>query len=90
VQLTYDDDELNDGLRGSAGGGYFLGLGYDWFPQRARLTGGLALSPVFQIRIIPGDPVSAFTGILGVEVGWWTGLSRNQLELPESEAYKKR
>jgi hypothetical protein len=89
VQLAYDDEALNDELRGTAGAGYFLGLGYDWFPFKSRLTGGFALTPMFQLRVIPSSPVDAIVGIIGVELGYWTGLPRNQLDLPEGEAYRK-
>ena len=29
------------------------------------------------------------TFLLGIEASWWTGLPRHQLQLPESDAYKK-
>lgn len=88
VQLS-DDRDQDAPLRGTVGAGYFLGLGYDYFPGKSRLTGGFSLTPLCQVRIIPSDPVSAIVGVVGVELGWWTGLPRNQLELPPSEAFKR-
>lgn len=88
VTLTNDADP-DEKLRGSYGASYFLGLSYDWFWNRSRLTGGWAVTPVIQARAIPGDPVVSLMGFFGVELSYWTGLPRHQLELPESEAYKK-
>lgn len=76
-------------LRGTYGAGWALALAYDWFPSKRRLTGGFALTPVAGARVVTGEGASAIVGILGVELTWWTGLPRNQLELPPSEAFKK-
>jgi hypothetical protein len=76
-------------LRGAVGAGYFLGASYDWFPWKRRLTGGLAFAPMAQARLIPGETVTSVIFLTGVEITWWTGLPRNQLDLPVSEAYKK-
>ncbi len=82
--------------RGAVAAGYTLGLSWDWFLIRRRLSGGLALTPVLQGRFIPAGPVDsldtlgAISGLLGLEVTWWTGLPRNQLDLPPSEAFSPR
>ncbi len=76
-------------LRGSYGGAYSLAASYDWFPWKSRLTGGFALTPSVVAKIVPGDSVMAFIGLVGVELTWWTGRPRNQLDLPDAEAYKK-
>jgi hypothetical protein len=78
----------DESLRGTVGSGYFLGLSYDWFFTR-RLTGGWALTPVAQARFVPGDN-SGLIGTVGVEISYWTGLPRNQLDLPPSEAFKPK
>lgn len=75
--------------RGTVGSGYFLGLGYDWFFTH-RLTGGWAATPTVEARFVPGDTASAFIGTVGVQLSYWTGLPRNQLDLPPDEAYKPR
>jgi len=82
------DGVPNASLRGTAGSGYILGLGYSWFFTH-RLTGGWAATPRLEARYVPGDTSSAFIGTIGVELCWWSGLPRNQLELPPSEAFKK-
>ena len=73
--------------RGTVGSGYFLGLGYDWFFGH-RLTGGWAATPSVEARFVPGNTASAFIGTVGVQLSYWTGLPRNQLDLPPDEAYK--
>lgn len=77
----------SEDLRGTVGAGYFLGLSYDWIFTK-RLTGGWAVTPVVQARLIPGTTTTAFIGTVGVEITYWTGLPRNQLDLPPSEAFK--
>jgi hypothetical protein len=76
--------------RGVTGSWYSLGLAYDLFPMKHRLTGGPSITPTVQARFVPGGDTSAFVAYFGVELGWWTGLPRNQLELPAEEAWKKR
>lgn len=76
-------------LRGTYGAGWALAVGYDWFPSKRRLTGGFAITPVAGVRLVTGDGASAVVGMLGVELTYWTGLSRNQLDLPPSEAFRK-
>jgi len=83
------DAGKNPSLRGTAGSGYFLGLGYSWFFTH-RLTGGWAVTPRLEARLAPGTTTSAFIGLAGVELCWWSGLPRNQLELPASEAFKRQ
>lgn len=82
-----DPDEEGEKLRGAVGAGYTLGVSYDWF-WTARRTGGWALTPAAQVRVIPGDS-TALVGLFTLEVTYWTGLPPNQLELPEGEAYQK-
>jgi hypothetical protein len=77
----------SESLRGTVGAGYFLGLSYDWFLTH-RLTGGWGVTPVMQARLVPGTTTTAFIGTIGVEITYWTGLPRNQLDLPPSEAFK--
>jgi hypothetical protein len=88
VNVT-DSREPDADLRGTFGAGYFLGASYDWFPWKRRLTGGFAITPTVQARIIPGSTFDSLVFLTGVQIGWWTGLPRNQLDLPVSEAFKK-
>jgi hypothetical protein len=87
LSATTDDDPKKT-RHGTAGSGYFLGLDYSWFFTH-RLTGGWAATPRLEARYIPGSSSSALVGMLGVEISYWTGLPRNQLDLPPSEAFKK-
>ncbi len=82
--LTQDDEDL----RGVYGSAYTLGVSYDWFFTCRRFTGGWAITPVAEARVIPGDDISAFAAFFGVELSYWTGLPKNQLELSVDEAYR--
>jgi hypothetical protein len=73
--------------RGTVGSGYVIGLGYDWFPGH-RQSGGWAVSPLVEARFVPGNTATAFIGTVGVQLSYWTGLPRNQLDLPPDEAFK--
>lgn len=81
------DTGKDKSLRGTAGSGYALGLSYSWFFTH-RLSGGWALTPRLDVRLVPGSDTKVLVGVVGLEIAWWSGLPRNQLELPASEAYK--
>lgn len=82
-------DGSDDGeTRGTAGAYYLTGLSYDFFPFK-RLTGGLAVTPNVRVRYLPGD-TQAFVALFSVDFLWWTGLPRDQLQLPDAEAYKRK
>lgn len=87
VSIATVGGDAGETLRGTVGAGYFLGLGYDWFFTN-RLTGGWSVTPVIEARLIPGTTTTAFLGMVGVEISYWTGLPRNQLDLPPAEAFK--
>jgi hypothetical protein len=89
VLQLLDDGQRADGLRGTVGAEYMLGLSYAWYPFRGRTSGGLGVTPVAQTRFIPGTSAAGISFLFGVEIAWWTGLPRHQLQLPESEAYGK-
>lgn len=75
--------------RGTVGSGYSLGLGYDLFLGH-RMTGGWAATPTITARYVPGNTASALEGLIGVQLTYWTGLPRNQLDLPPGEAFQKQ
>jgi len=81
------DDGSDKSLRGTAGAGYMLGVSYSWFLTHWP-SGGWALTPRIDFRYVPGSTSSGLTTLVGIQIAWWTGLPRNQLELPASEAYK--
>ena len=74
---------------GGYGAAYTLALTYDWFLGNRR-TGGWALTPGLRLRAVPSETVDAFAAWLGLEICYWSGLPRNQLALPDSEAYSSR
>jgi hypothetical protein len=83
------DDPEEDELSGGYGAAYTLALTYDWFPG-SRRSGGWAITPGVRARAVPSDSIDAFAVLVGVEISWWTGLPRNQLALPDSEAYARQ
>jgi hypothetical protein len=90
LRLHDPSDPFESSTRGVTGSWFAAGVSYDLFIKRKRLSGGLALTPSVQLRAVPGDSTYGFYTMVGVEVTYWTGLPRNQLELPPSEAWKKR
>jgi hypothetical protein len=89
VQYKYNKvlpDEPTD-LRGGAGGIFSLGASYDFFPYRKPLSGGLALSPTVRMQYLPGGTANMFAVFFGLDITWWTGLPKNQLDLPPDRAF---
>jgi hypothetical protein len=39
------------------------------------------------VRFLPGSTVSALVALVGVDLTFWTGLPRAQLQLPPGEAW---
>jgi len=83
------DDPDRDELRGGYGAAYSLALTYDWFMGNRR-SGGWAITPGIRLRAVPSDTIDAFAALAGVELSYWSGLPRNQLALPDSEAYTRK
>jgi len=89
--LQLEDRRIeNEDLRGTYGAEYLLGLSYSFFPYKRRPSGGLSVTPMVQGRLLPGDNATALNALVGVELAWWTGLPRNQLDLPPADAYERR
>jgi len=84
--VSVEDPEDED-ISGVTSAAYTLGVTYDWFPW-SRGSGGWAITPSVFVRAVPGGD-SAFVTLVGVRVTRWTGLPRNQLELPPDEAYRR-
>jgi hypothetical protein len=91
LQIDDRGDDKKE-LKGAYGAQYGLGVSYDFFPwqHRPHRSGGFALTPTLEVRGLPEDTGSNISVFFGVEFAWWTGLPRHQLDLPESEAYKKK
>jgi hypothetical protein len=74
-------------LRGGAGAMFLLGASYDFFPYRKPLSGGLALSPTVRLRYLPSTTADMLGVFFGLDITWWTGLPKNQLDLPPDRAF---
>ncbi|HVR62133.1 MAG TPA: hypothetical protein VMU50_09550, partial [Polyangia bacterium] len=89
VHLHDPGDPFESSTRGVTGARFALGASRDIFLTRGNRSGGLALTPSVQLRLVPGGDTHALVATVGVEVTYWTGLPRNQLDLPPGEAWKK-
>ncbi|MDZ4697296.1 MAG: hypothetical protein SGI86_19315 [Deltaproteobacteria bacterium] len=76
-----------EALRGGAGAMFLLGASYDFFPYRKPLSGGLALSPTVRVRFLPSETADMLGVFFGLDITWWTGLPKNQLDLPPDRAF---
>lgn len=88
VASIEDDRDPDAGLRAAFGTAYAVGVSYDWFPGK-RASGGFSISPKLMARFIPGEDIKAFVGLVGLELCYWTGLPKNQLDLSGPDAYRK-
>jgi hypothetical protein len=82
-----DPDDL-DRNRGRYGDVYIAGLGANLYLSDAARSGGWVLSPAVTIEVGPDRDFTTTALWLGLEVSWWSGLSRDKLELPLGEAYE--
>jgi hypothetical protein len=83
-----DPRNVEEPLRGGYGAMGLLGATWDLFLTR-RLTGGWSLAPTVMVHFLPSDTLRGVWVSAGVQISWWSGRPRNELVLPESEAYKK-
>ncbi|MDP7040539.1 MAG: hypothetical protein QGI45_15380 [Myxococcota bacterium] len=84
-----DDDDVG----GNAGSIYAFGIGRDFYPMYPKWSypgqsGGLTVRTLAQVKYIPGGFSSVFAWF-GVEVLWFFGRPKNQLELELNEAFKQ-
>jgi hypothetical protein len=79
-----DADEDDPGGYGALGA---LGLTYDWF-FTSRASGGWALTPSIGARYLEAGGFDALFVGAGLQLTWWSGRPRQELELPEAEAYR--
>jgi len=82
-----DPEDLHQN-RGRYGDVYLAGLGTNLYLSDATHSGGWVLSPVLSVEVGPDSTFSTTALWLGLEVSWWSGLSRDKLELPVGEAYE--
>ena len=89
VDTVTDPLDLENRTRGAYGSAYSLGASWDWFFTH-RLTGGWSLAPTVMVRYVPGDSLSGLWFCGGIQLGGWSGKPRNQLILPDTEAYQRQ
>lgn len=88
--LSATDAESRDGaLKGTGGAYYSAGVSYDWFPFYDKGSGGFGVTPLAQAMWFPGALWDGYLFTVGVEMTWWSGLPKNQLDLPIDEAFTK-
>jgi hypothetical protein len=74
-------------LLGRYGEAWRVGVGWDFFPGHQGGSGGLSLTPVAWFEAGPGAEFHTLAAGIGLEIAWWTGLARNELDLPLDEAF---
>jgi hypothetical protein len=47
------------------------------------------LTPLATIELAPEKTLTTTALWIGLEVSWWSGLARDKLQLPDTEAYEK-
>jgi hypothetical protein len=83
------DPENYDRTRGRYGDFYLTGVGYDFYLSDSTQSGGWVFTPMMTADVGPDTKFTTTSLWLGVEVSWWTGLSRDKLSLPTPKAYAK-
>ncbi len=93
VSRVESAEETDDDPEGTVGSIYTLGASYEvypWYEPGAYDSGGLAFSFFVEGQFSPGlGGVTSVGAVLGVEFTWWSGLSRNKLDLPVDAAFTK-
>ncbi len=83
------DPEDHDLNRGRYGDVYLTGLGYDFYISDSAQSGGWVFTPMLTAEVGPDSEFTTGALWLGVELSFWTGLSRDKLDLPIPKAYAK-
>jgi hypothetical protein len=78
-----DKQAIDTTLRGGAGAYFLLGTSYDFFPWRKRFSGGWAITPTVDFRVMPDGNIHTYTMFAGIQIIRWSGLPQNMLVLPE-------
>lgn len=77
-----------DEVVGRFGADFTIAAGYDFFPGHKGQSGGFAITPVVGFTAGPGEILGAYGVFVGIEISFWTGLPKDQLDLPMDEAYQ--
>ena len=81
----------SDDPEGTFGAMFTVGASYDLFPfyeREAYESGGFAFTGFVEFQVIPGDGLLTVSALVGLEVTYFFGLSRNKLDLPPEAAFK--
>lgn len=89
LSVSGPDPEDFGRTRSRYGDAYLTGLGYDFYLSDSGQSGGWVLTPILTADVGPDSKFTATSLWLGVELSWYSGLSRDKLELPNSKAYSK-
>jgi hypothetical protein len=81
-----DPERLSD-VRGTFGDTYLAGVGTNLYLSDEKKSGGWVLSPVVSVEVAPDNAFTTTSVWLGLEISWWSGLTRDRLDLPPDEAY---
>jgi hypothetical protein len=82
------DPEDLERQRGRYGDVYWAGIGKNLYLSDGQESGGWVLTPALALEVGPDEEFTTMGLWLGVEISFWSGLSRDKLELPVSEAYE--
>jgi hypothetical protein len=74
--------------RGGFSDVWAVGVGRSSFLSPAAQSGGWVLTPVLGVDVIPADGLTAVVTWLGLEMSYWTGLTKDKLHLPVDRAYE--
>jgi hypothetical protein len=75
---------------GRVGGTYGAAVGWELYPGHdPRRSGGFAVAPYLWFEASPDPGFATLMGGVGIEITWWTGLPKNELVLPDDEAFSK-
>jgi hypothetical protein len=83
------DPEDYDRTRSRYGDFYLTGLGYDFYLSDGTRSGGWVFTPIITADVGPDSKFTTTSLWLGVELSWWSGVSRDKLKLPTTRAYAK-
>jgi hypothetical protein len=83
------DPEDYDRTRSRYGDYYLTGVGYDFYLSDSAQSGGWTFTPIITADVGPDSKFTTASLWLGVELSWWSGLSRDKLQLPTPKAYGK-
>ena len=87
--MARDQTGRVEGAKGTGGAYYGIGVGYDFFPFYESGSGGFGITPTVQMKYLPGSGFNSVMVWAGVDVVWWRGLDRQELELPPDTAFTR-